>query len=470
MFNDLREYIKLVEELGELKIIEGADWDLEIGAVTEIMARPGTPLLLFDNIKDYPPGYRVVTNIATSNKRISLLLGLPQEEKPLELLKAWREKTKGGFKPMPPEKVTSGPVQENILSGKDVDLFRFPVPRWHEADGGRYIGTGDIVITRDPDDGWVNVSTYRVQVHDKTTATIWIEESHHGNIIRKKYWNKGLACPVVVACGQDPLLQIIVNERVPWGVSEYDYAGWLKQSPIKVVPGDLTGLPIPATAEIALEGEMMPPEKETLLEGPFGEFSGYYVGPAAPVASFRVKSVYHRDNPILHGSPPFRVEPIYWSGRNIPTTAALWDALDKKIPGIKGVWIVEEGLIWMLVISIQQQFAGHAKETALAARSAGAPYRFIIVVDDDIDPSNMSEVLWALATRCNPEIGIDVVRGLRSIVLDPSIHPEKRARGENTTSTALIDACKPYSWINDFPQPVRSSPELLARVKDKFLL
>ena len=179
MFKDLREYIKQAEEWRELKVIEGADWDLEIGTITEMMAKPGTPLLLFDKIKGYPAGYRVATNLAASHRRVSLLLGLPQQEKPMELVKAWREKSKGGFRPVPPVEVKTGPVEENVHTGEDIDLYEFPTPRWHELDGGRYIGTGDIVITRDPDEGWVNLGTYRVQVHDQQTLTIYMSPGRH---------------------------------------------------------------------------------------------------------------------------------------------------------------------------------------------------------------------------------------------------------------------------------------------------
>ncbi len=468
MYRDLREYIKGAEELGELKIIEGADWDLEVGTITELMTKRDTPLLLFDKIKGYPPGYRIVTNLAATKKRVSLLLGLPEKEKPIDLLKAWREKAKGGFKPVPPVQVKTGPVMENVHTGDDIDLFEFPTPRWHEDDGGRYIGTGDVVITKDPEEGWVNVGTYRIEVQDRNTATIWTDEGHHGDVIKKKYWAKGKPCPVVVGCGQDPIIQLVAIQRCPWGVSEYDYAGWIRQSPIEVIQGPVTGLPMPASAEIILEGEMVPPEVESRMEGPFGEFTGYYGRPAGEVAAFRVKAVYHRNNPILQGNPPYRSEPLYWSGRNIPKASMIWDEVSRRVPGVKGVWIVEEGLLWILVISVEQQYVGHAREAAIAARSAHFLFKFVIVVDDDIDPSNLEEVLWAMATRCDPEVDIDIVRGLHGIMLDPVISPEKRKREQIDVACAFINACKPFHWIKEFPKTVGSSPELIARVKNKF--
>ena len=127
MFSDLREYIKQAEELGEYRLIEGADWDLEIGTITELVAKPDTPLLMFDKIKDYKPGYRVATNPLGSYRQVSRLLGLPRNEKGVGLVRAWREKTRGGFKPVPPVDIKTGPVKENIHIGNDVDLFEFPM-------------------------------------------------------------------------------------------------------------------------------------------------------------------------------------------------------------------------------------------------------------------------------------------------------------------------------------------------------
>ena len=175
-----------VEE--NLKVIEGADWDLEIGAITEWQCQPNTPLLLFDRIKDYKAGYRVLSNLAVTMKRVALLWGLPETEKPMELVKAWRDKIKARFEPVPPVEVKTGSVKENIHIGDDVNLFEFPAPKWHELDGGRYIGTGNMVITTDPDEGWVNLGTYRVQIQGKNIATVKWNEGQHGDVMAKKYW------------------------------------------------------------------------------------------------------------------------------------------------------------------------------------------------------------------------------------------------------------------------------------------
>jgi UbiD family decarboxylase len=472
---DLREFIDKTQELKELRIIEDAHWDLEVGAITELHLQPQKPLLLFDKIKGYKPGYRIVSNLAASPNRLALMLGLPlgaYETSLVQLVQAWRKKTKGGLKPVPPLLVDAGPIKENIHVGNDVDLFEFPVPKWHELDGGRYIGTGDMVIMRDPDEGWINCGTYRVQVHDKTTATIFMAPGQHGDIIRRKYWDRGLSCPVAVSCGQDPLLWLVATMRIPWGISEYDYAGWLENEPIEVVKGETTDLPIPATAEIVLEGEIMPPETESLSEGPFGEWSGHYGSGSGVEAAFRVRSILHRNNPILQGVPPFRIIPIGYAGMLIVRAGELWDDLEKVVPGVTGVWFVEEASGYcMTVVSIKQMYPGHAKQAAMVtagSRQAGFNNKWVIIVDDDIDPSNLSEVLWALGTRFDGGASIDIIKGCWGSRLNPVLDPEKRDRGDFTLEKAIITACKPYHWIKDFPPIIRSSSELVERIKKKW--
>src|SRR3990170_268899 len=170
----------------------------------------------------------------------------------------------------------------------DVDMHEFPAPKWHELDGGNYLGTAGLVITRDPDEGWVNLGTYRVQVHDRDTVGFYISPGKHGRIMREKYWAKGEPCPVAMCFGMDPLLLHVASTGLPWGASEYDYAGGIKGQPIEVIKGPVTGLPIPAAAEIVIEGLSYPGDMQ--MEGPFGEFAGYYASGERKEPIVKVKS------------------------------------------------------------------------------------------------------------------------------------------------------------------------------------
>lgn len=476
MFSDLREYIDRCEQEGQLKKIEGADWDLELGVITEIESqKPNPPMLLFDNIVGYPAGYRVVSNLFANTRRMAWLIGMPlsPHSSETDLVRFWRERIKEGIKLLPPIEVNNGPVKENIQTGDEVDLFKFPVPKWHELDGGRYIGTGNLVIVKDPENGWVNLGTYRVQVHDKSTVTIHMSPGRHGELIAQKYWDKGQACPVAISCGQEPSLWSAASHSVHQNIDEYSWAGWLRGAAVTVTEGVVTGLPIPATAEIVLEGDFLPPETALLPEGPFGEWPGHYGegrrGGCAPVV--KVKSVMHRNNPIILGAPPLLFAENS-TCTHIPSAAVIWDELDRQVPGVKGVSIVKEaGRYNMVVVSLKQKYPGHAKQAAMlvaGARVSAYMLKYVIVVDDDIDPSNIKEVLWALGSRTDPEVSIDVIRGCWGSQTDPFVSPQKRAIMDYTHGVTIILACKPYHYINDFPPTIRTSPELLKKVKDKW--
>src|SRR5271154_3737255 len=250
MYRDLRELIGAVDNLGGFRRIEGADPRFEFGGISEVAAGlPDCPALLFDNIKGFPPGFRVFTNATTNVQRASLALGLDPGLRPLDALKAWMEKRKN-LTPQPPVTVKTAAFLENTLTGRDVEIARFPAPIWHRHDGGPFIGSGSLVIMRDPDSGWINASIYRVQVHGPNKVTVQFDHGgRHGAIIAKKYWDRGESCPVAIVHGEDPALFIAGFEYLPDGRSEYEFAGSIKGAPIEVFPGPQTKLPIPAYAD-----------------------------------------------------------------------------------------------------------------------------------------------------------------------------------------------------------------------------
>jgi 4-hydroxy-3-polyprenylbenzoate decarboxylase len=347
--------------------------------------------------------------------------------------------------------------------------LKFPTPRWHEEDGGRYIGTGCMVIMEDPDGEWVNAGTYRVCVHDKNTLGIWISPGKHGRLIREKYWSQGKPCPVVISFGQDPILARVASWYEAWGVSELEIAGWLFGEPVKVIRGKETGLPIPATSELAVEGFIVPPSEDSRAEGPFGEWTGYYASSTRPEPVVRVERIYHRNNPILCCARPGRPPSDYSLAKCFVKSALIWDQVEKAgVPDVRGVWCHEAGGGRLLnIISIKQRYPGHAKQAAVVASQvhAGAYLgRYVIVVDEDIDPTSTFDVLWAVSTRSDPAESIDIIRRCWSGPLDPRIQPGKK--GFN--SRAIIDACRPFEWMKDFPPVAESSPELKKKVYDKW--
>jgi 4-hydroxy-3-polyprenylbenzoate decarboxylase len=464
-YRDLREWLQAAADINELRTVLGAHWDREIGALTDMMPRRADPCpaLLFDEIPGYPPGHRVLSNALASPKRLALTFGLPDDLVGVDLVDAWRKRARS-VSMIPPIEVEQGPILENVMTGSDVDLNRFPSPIWHEEDGGRYLGTGCIAISRDPDSGWVNAGTYRMMVHDADKLGIMRAPNRHASIHEQKYFARGEPFPIAVSVGHDPLLLVAGAAPFAAGVGELDWAGGVKGTPVEVVRGPYSKLPIPASAEIVIEGEILP--GESLPEGPFGEFTGYYASGRNPEPFIRVKSILYRDDPIILGVSSGR-PPTGTHLMNTTTRCAItWNALEAAgVPGICGVWHLQ--LIQFCVIAIRPQYPGHAKQAALMASQAPGTVqmgRYVVVVEDDIDITDWRDVLWAITTRVDPERDIDIVRNCWSISLDPIIPPDR----VGLSSRAIIDATRPYHWRNKFPRASRVSSELELETESKW--
>lgn len=452
-FSDLREFLAMLEERGEVRRISGAHWNLEMGVISELSFEQQGPALLFENIPDYPSNYRVASNLCSTQRRGFMALGWDPRRSMAEAMARWKERY-SDYRPVPPVVVSSGPVLKHRLAGDEIDLLRFPVPLWHERDGGRYIGTGDCVILRDPETDRVNVGTYRLEVHDRSTTGIYQSPSNDGHKILVKYWKKGRAAPIAVTFGQEPVIFLTASGRLgtPSGVPEYEYAGFIRGGPVEVVEGKLTGLPIPATAEIAIEGEVPPPDTESRNEGPFGEYTGYYMGSAVAEPVIRVKVLYHRDDPILLGAPPFKpVRGHYAAPLPMRAVTGIWSRLEKE--GIGGILGVRDLVnVGALVVHIRQEGEGHVERLIRALEKMPVPQRVMVVVDEDVDPDDAKDVWWAVGTRCDPSTGVHVNTINTNWVFNPSQTIEqRRAKGVYPFGRMIINACRPYRLLQELP-------------------
>ena len=464
---DLRTWLNEVDKLGQLMTVENVHWDLELSTLTEIInERSKTrPAILFDRIKDYPQGYRVAANLVSSVGRLALTLGMKAGMSDMDFVQAWRQQVKK-ITPIPAKTVSTGPLFENVKEGKEINVFKFPVPRWHELDGGRYIGTDDLVITRDPEEDWVNVGTYRIMVHGPDRLGLHMSPGKHGRVHKDKYHARGKPLPIAVSFGHHPINFVFASTDVPNRVNEYDYAGGVLGSPLEVVKGPLTGLPIPADAEIAIEGEVA--ADDVLPEGPFGEWTGYYASnqPAVPV--IQIKALYFRNDPILCGFPllkPSAGDNIHFS---LMRSSLVWNALDEAgVPDVKGVWCHPSCGRFLTVVSIKQRYPGHARQTGMIAsqcRTGAYLGRYVIVVDDDVDITDSEEVLWVLSSRSDPAQSIEILRRAWSGPLDPRIPRDEVGH----SSRAVIDATRPYEWRDKFPKVSGASRELKDKVANNW--
>ena len=454
---DLREWLSRVEEMGELvRVGRPVSRDEEMSAVSYLVAKQQpSPAVLFERPHGFdnsPIGARMLWNIlGPSFSRVALTLEEPVDTTKVELIRRTKDKLK---RRIPPREVSAeqAPIYENSVIGNNVDLDQLPIPRHWPLDGGRYAGTGDAVITRDPDTGYLNIGTYRMMQQGKTETGLYLSPGKDARLHITRAWQQGKPIAVAAAWGIDPLFMLVGSQTFPKNISEYEFAGGIKGEPIPVVRGKTTDLLLPANAELVVEGTIEP--NSVKAEGPFGEFPGYYGRPEAGCPLVNITAVHYRSRPILTNALMADYPSCEQSGFfSVIRSAKIWDDFDKLgIPGIVGVYShpAAAGGFGMTVISLEQRYAGHAAQAlALAAQCPGGAYytKWIIAVDEDIDPTDTDQVIWAMASRCNPIDDVDVLRNTWSTWLDPTQNPpEKRPYG----SKALINACKEHRHLPSF--------------------
>jgi UbiD family decarboxylase len=466
-WRDLREWLALIDASGRLlRIDQPVDPEEELAAITFMATRrENAPALLFE-VLGGRTGARVLANMLGSSKeRYALAVGLDPDLSIAEMIAATRGIMNRRIAPVrvPREKA---PVNEIILREKEIDLTAYPAPKFWPGDGGRYIGTGDITLTAHPASGRINVGVYRQMLHGPRRVGLYCSPGKHGLLDREAWWARGEPCEVVAAYGVDPVLFMLGAQAFGANESEFDVAGGIMGHAVELTDAEYVRLPIPANAELVIEGVLHPGDLEP--EGPLGEFTGYYGRERSPQPVIEVKALHSRRSPILTAAlmakyPSCEIGAYY----AIMRSARILDDLERI--GVSGVLAAyahpAAASGWgIVVVAMQQQYAGHAAQVlALTAQCPAAAYytKWIIAVDEDVDPTDVNEVMWALSTRCHPAEDIDVLRNTWSTGLDPSqFSAENRPYG----SKALINACKPHRHIGQFPPATLLRREVYERV------
>ncbi len=442
---DLRAWLASVDDLGQLqRIAAPVDCDEELGAINYLVAsREGAPALLFENLAGHP-GWRAISNsLGSSLDRLALTYGLEPGLRPLELIAQARQRV--GLR-LPPVQVdaATAPVNGQVLRGEDVDLTTVPAPKFWPLDGGRYIGSGTIVITRHPETGALNLGTYRQMLHGPREVGLYISPGKDGLQHLQAAWRRREPLPVAAVYGLHPLLMVVGSQSFGANTSEYDVAGGIQGGPVEVIEGEVTGLPIPAAAEVVVEGFVYPGAERG--EGPLGEFTGYYGRPAGAAPVIDVQALHLRDQPIVTAAMaaeyPVCEQALFIA---LSRAARLWDDFDRLgVPGVRGVYAHPAAAagFGLVAVSLEQRHAGHAAQVlALAAQSPATAYytKWIIAVDEDVDPSDLNQVLWAMCVRCHPPRDLELLRQTWSTPLDPSQNDEAdRPYG----AKVLINTCR----------------------------
>lgn len=449
----LRDWIDYLESKNQVKRIAAqVDWNEEIGAITRKVSGQAGPALLYENIKGYPKGKslcsRLFTNGMGSRERVAMALGLSPDSDDRTITYALKERYRNKIEP---KKVKSGPVKENIITGKDIDLFQLPVPRWNALDGGRYINTLAGTVTADPDTKIMNIGMYRGMVGSKNTIPVLCAASQHWGQHFSKYKARGKEMPVAIVYGWDPTLLIGASAPLTHsGYSEYEVVGALREEPVKLVKCETSDLWVPASAEIVVEGKMSGDPATFEMEGPFAEYVGYYGGQASPKPVIRVECITHRNDPIFRGglegaTPGQWAEPYYWMTHS--KCAVVWNFLETNLPNILGVWSAPITRATTIRVQIRKTYRGQAKQVAHAVWGShlmNYTGKQVVVVDEDIDVFDDEAMEWALAYRVNAEAGdVQIAHGCIGSMLDPSVPLPSRnilKYGHGKWSPVFIDA------------------------------
>jgi 4-hydroxy-3-polyprenylbenzoate decarboxylase len=416
----LREFIDALKAIGEVQPIDKeVDWNLEIGAVTRRSYELRAPAPLFNTIKGIDRGLRVLgapgglsAQPEFKYARIALALGLPPNAPARTIIEGLAAAR--GKRGIPPRVVPTGPCKENIMVGPKVDLLKFPTPLIHASDGGRYIQTYGMNIVRTPDGSWTNWSINRMMLVDRNRLACLIPPNQHLGIINAKWKALGKPTPIVVAFGVEPALPFVGGMSAPEGVDESHLLGAYFDEPIEVVKGESADLPVPATAEIVVEGHIS--HEDVAIEGPMGEYPGYLdLSQGKPKPVLHVSAVTYRNDailPVVAAGPPVEEDHTGWGMPH--ASMCLYDLQQAGLP-VTGAWMVLESACHWMLIAVSPDW--HEK-TGLSSKDfskrvgdvifptkTGFGVPKIIVVEDDFDFTDVTQVVWAFATRAHPHHG-----------------------------------------------------------------
>ncbi|MFC2069523.1 UbiD family decarboxylase, partial [Chloroflexota bacterium] len=411
-------------------------------------------------------GYRLFGGGAAKFSRLAVTMDMDQNTHPKELIEEYLRRTQ---KPIKPILVADGPCKENIHLGDEVDLLKFPVPMVHDGDGGLYIGTWHITVSQDFDSDWVNWGMYRHMLHNKNTVAIYLAnpQRHLGAIYFGSYEPKNKPMEVAIAIGTEPVSALCATTPMPYGVSEVDVAGGIRGEPVELVKCETIDLAVPATAEIVIEGEIRPHER--MDEGPFGEYTGYLRPGKESMPVIHVKAVTHRNNPIFTMScmgVPVDDNCVL----SLTKGAGFLKAFRERGLPVTGVYCIPETSESLLVVAVKAFYSGIAADIAhiVWGTTAGRALPYLIIVEDDVDPFNISQVLHALCTKCHPSRGIVKMENGPIVSLLPFL--DQHEQQYQTGTKVYFDCTWPRDWdLSNIPKKVSFAAAYPLEVQQKAL-
>lgn len=430
---DFRNFLGVLEQSGDLiRIAEPVRIEYDAGALCRILADGDGPAALLEKIDGFDAPLAV--NVYGTRMRLARGLGVDVDD----LLEFVARRLKQRIDPVSTD--TAAPCQEVVMEGDAVDLTAWPFPLWNLADGGRYITAG-LTICRHPEFGW-NIAHHRGQIYGPRELGICMAPDHHLRLATDEARAGGRRAEAAIVVGVRPSITIAASSDFAMGDYELAAAGALEGKPIEVVRCKTVDVEVPADSEMVIEGYF---DGEVRQEGPFVEFTGYQTEVIqSPV--LKVTAVTHRRDPVVHGvfagKPPCETNTLW---RELEEAEA-YSMLRRRFPMLKALHRPPQvGRDFWGVLQIDPgRVKPGAVRTLLAATSAVMPrLKYVVAVDDDIDLYNLTDVVWAISTRCDPHRDIETIDGTMTSWLDPS------SRG--FTGKVLMDATKTGEFTGKIP-------------------
>jgi UbiD family decarboxylase len=445
MSQDLRSFVAAYERAHPGEVVRvrepvGIDFDV-MAVVLEYERRRRWPILIFESVRghDIP----IVANAVASRRGLAFALGVDERD----LAREYARRIKDYVKPVA---VPDPPFRHHVVTGSAVDLRRLPIPVYFPGDAGRYLTAG-MLVARDPETGVETEGYHRFQVKGPDRMGVSLHSRRRMFEYQRRAEARQQPLPCAVVLGLHPLVSMGSLAYPPPDVGKFEVVGGLLGEPLEVAPCSTIDLHVPAAAEIVIEGEILPGVREP--EGPFGEFTGYYSRRSTEHV-FVAKAIAMRERPWFQSIGSGR------AGDHITTLglvreAEITNALERVVPNVAAVHVPLSGTSsFTAYVAIKQGRPGEAKHAIPIVLGVDHYLKLVIVVDDDIDVFDESEVMWAVATRMQADRDLVVVSGSLGAMLDPS------ADDRGVTAKLGIDATRPFG--QPFADKLVMDPERMA--------
>ena len=444
MAKDLRTFLTELEAEEPDQVIRvkrEVDPRFEVtGVLARLEQERKFPVVIFEKVKG--SSLPVVTNVHADARRLFRAIGL----KNAAISDFLREYSAREDSPKAPVIVKEAPVQEVVLTGKDVDVTRLPILTYHEKDAGRYVTAG-FGIMRDPESGVRNAGIYRLMIHSPDTFGVQLSETAHGHYIWQTYERQNRPTPMAVAIGHHPAFYIGCLSFTSLETDEFAVAGGIMGEPVELVPCRTIDLEVPAHAEIVLECEILPKLRKP--EAPFGEYPGTY-GPQRNNPIVQVKAITTRRNALYQSSFVGHADNLLLSG--IVRSTTILKTVKMAAPKVRAVHVPTSGRCrFICYVSIEKIIEGEPKNAAMAAFAADPFLKYVVVVDQDVNILNDEEVLHAIATRVRADTDIFMVTYAKGSPLDPASYDP--AAGSHLVTKMGIDATRKANYPDEIRVP-----------------